>query len=65
MARSKLGAPTVLTVCVCMAILAICVIAWFGYRKERFYARADGPLDPGVRVRDTGSGRSKCYSCEQ
>ncbi len=28
------------------------------------HSRVRGPLDPGVVVRDHGSGRSKCYDCE-
>jgi hypothetical protein len=68
MARTKsAGSATILLpCCIGLAVLALCALMWVGCRKpvDRYVASTVGPLDPGVRVRDMGSGRSKCYSCE-
>jgi hypothetical protein len=55
----------VLAVLAALAALASVAFAGraSGPRQHRTPELA-GPLSPGVAVRDTGSGRSKCVSCE-
>lgn len=74
MARSskpvRSSATILLPCCIGMTVLALCVLGWLCCRRSRgsrldgYVSSTVGPLDPGVHVRDMGSGRSKCTTCE-
>ena len=51
--------------CICFFVFLLAVaVALYARRKEMYVSQSVGPLDPGVVIRDDGSVRSKCYSCE-
>ena len=52
--------------CIGLTVLALCVLGWLCCRRrpDGYVASTVGPLDPGVRVRDTGTSKSKCLDCE-
>lgn len=67
MAKSKTPVTIIFPCCIGLAITVLCVLLWAGFRKSRMDVKAvsaRGPLDPGVRVRDMGSQRQKCTTCE-
>jgi len=55
-----------LTVAAAAVAIAVAIAAWSRRAGEKPGGVGQrGPLDPGVAVRDCGSNRAACFSCEE